>query len=122
QGWPMVDPRMGGAQAPGRARRLAGALTIAASLGLATACLLSLGACQRRTQLFTDSDSTRVAPPDSARAWRERALQLWDDPDQRDAASELTARVLRDEFLRLEAPAWQERARFVLDSLGIGAE
>ena len=113
---------MGGSEGRALPRGIVGALTIAATLTVAAATLLTLAACQRKTTLFTSSDSATVTSPDSARAWRDRAQQLWEDPDQRDDAAGLTARVLRDEFKRLEPAAWQDRARFVLDSLGIGGE
>lgn len=113
---------MGGSEARGTARGIVGALTAVAILPLAAAVLLPLAACQRKTTLFTDTDSTAVATPDSTRAWRTRAQLLWDDPDQQDEAAELTARVLREEFKTLDHSAWQDRARFVLDSLAIGGE
>ena len=118
----MVDPGLGGPEGRAHARGIVGALTIAETVAVGAATLLPLAACQRKTTLFTSSDSATVTSPDSARAWRDRAQQLWDDPDQRDDAADLTARVLRDEFKRLEPGAWQDRARFVLDSLGIGSE
>jgi hypothetical protein len=118
----MVDPGLGGPEARARARRIVDGLTLAAILAVAAAATLPLAACHRKPTLFTGNDSASVTSPDSARAWRDRAQQLWDDPDQRDEAAALTARILRDEFKPLEASGWQDRARFVLDSLAIGGE
>jgi hypothetical protein len=91
-----------------------------ALVGLAA--LATLAGCDRRTQLMpASSDSTHAAAPDSFALFARRAGERWEG-GQNEQAADFSARVLHEAFrLRPNGP-WVERARGVLDSLGIAAE
>lgn len=91
------------------------------SFALACA-LFALAGCTRRTELVPASaDSTRAAASDSFAVLAGQATDRWEAGVDDEAAS-LSARVVHHALtVRMNAP-WAERARGVLDSLGIGAE
>jgi hypothetical protein len=79
--------------------------------------------CQRRTQYVVQrSDSTATSAADSATVRLRDAQQMWESGSDPGAAAGLSAAALRADLRPLEASAWQRRASFLLDSLGVGAE
>lgn len=98
------------------------AVRAAAVVGLLIACGWTAAGCQRRTSLVTiPADSTGMAIADSAEIAVRDAQQLWDTGTP-DVAAAATARLLAREFRGREPGAWRERASYLLDSLGVGAE
>lgn len=94
----------------------------AAAAGLLLALTLIATGCQRRTNIvMIPADSAGVAIPDSAEIAVRDAQQLWDTGTP-DVAAAATARLLAREFRDREPGAWRERASYLLDSLGVGAE
>lgn len=78
--------------------------------------------CQRRTNIVViPTDSTGIVLPDSGEIAVRDAQQMWDSGNP-EAAAVATARLLAREFRDREPGAWRERASYLLDSLGVGAE
>ncbi len=96
------------------ARRAAGAL-------IALALLAAAAGCQRRTQLVPASADSTGTPVDSFRVYAREAADRWESGVNDDAAA-ASARVVREALLARPNAPWVERARGVLDSLGIAAE
>lgn len=91
-------------------------------------CLLLLAAacgaagCQRRTELLpAAADSSLHAPADSFATLAHEASDRWES-GMNDEAAEMSARLVRQALTVRPNGPWPERARGVLDSLGIGAE
>ncbi|HET7225693.1 MAG TPA: hypothetical protein VFK69_08235 [Candidatus Eisenbacteria bacterium] len=111
-------------RAPGRVPPCAPAL----SLALAGMLSLALAGCHRKPDIIpgSSSDSTQALGADSGAVELKTLADRWETPDQAADAARLTGEaVLQD--LRAHALAepelvWQDRARELLDSLGIGAE
>ena len=83
--------------------------------------LVLLAGCDRRTQLMPASSDSTHAVADSFSVFARRAGERWESGMNEDAAG-LSARVVHEALrLRPNGP-WADRARGVLDSLGIGAE
>ena len=93
---------------------------LAAMLALAVAGMLA-GACDRRPRFVTrDADSTAMSA-DSFAVVVQRAREAWDGSD-RQAAAQLTARLVVEDLRAHPDAPLPGRARTFLDSLGFGAE
>jgi hypothetical protein len=98
-------------------KRVPHALAALAAVALA----FSLASCDRRPQIMPAGSDSTGAKPDSFAVLARQAADRWDSGADEDAAV-LSAHVVL-EALRLRPTApWPERARVVLDSLGIAAE
>lgn len=92
-------------------------------LALAALAALLLGgtACDRTPRLVPESAGDTQASPDTLAMLAREAANRWDAGDD-EQGSALSARVVLEALrLRPDAP-WPERARSLLDSLGIAAE
>ncbi|HTR97367.1 MAG TPA: hypothetical protein VMH61_05650 [Candidatus Acidoferrales bacterium] len=83
--------------------------------------LAGLPACTRRTQLVPASADSARAPVDSFAVHARQAADHWESGLDDEAAA-LSARVVREALEARPGAPWVERARGVLDSLGIAAE
>src|SRR5437870_4864176 len=102
--------------------RLHAAARAAAVTGFLFAFALIATDCQRRTNIvMIPTDSAGTVLPDSAEIAARDAQQMWDSGSP-EAAAAATARLLAREFRGREPGAWRERASYLLDSLGVGAE
>ncbi len=87
---------------------------------LAAAC--AAAGCTRRTELVPASaDSSMHAPADSFAVLAREATDRWESGMNDEAAEKSSRLVVQALTLRPNGP-WPDRARGVLDSLGIGAE
>lgn len=77
--------------------------------------------CDRRPALVPASADSTAAGVDSFTVHARQALDAWDAGDDATAAT-ASARVTREALEARPNAPWPERARGVLDSLGIGAE
>jgi hypothetical protein len=78
--------------------------------------------CQRRSNIvLVPPDSTNAALTDSVEIALRDAQQQW-DAGNAEAAAAATARLLGFEFRAREPGGWRDRAGYLLDSLGVGAE
>ena len=94
---------------------------------LALLALLAAAGCVQKPKYEPmPVDSTATVPVDSLAIIARSALEMWDTPDQGEAASALSARLLLTDLAirsRVEPTlSWEERARGLLDSLGFGGE
>src|SRR5262249_13773957 len=95
---------------------------IALSWAGAAALLLVLAGCQPHSRYKPlPADSTAVLSADSVASAIATAQQGWDSGSGEDAAK-LTATVLISDLRQRPLSTWSDRARNLLDSLGIGAE
>jgi len=97
--------------------RLARALALLAAI----VALAGLPACQRRTQLVPASADSSRAPVDSFAVHARQAADHWES-GLNDEAAALSARVVREALEARPNAPWVDRARGVLDSLGIAVE
>ncbi len=99
--------------------------SLLALLPLLMLLLLVLGAagCQRRTNIvLIPPDSTRTSTVDSSTMALRETQQAWEGGGDLSAASASTALLVQRELGARSADQWRDRASYLLDSLGVGAE
>lgn len=87
---------------------------------IALGLLATVGACDRKPRLVPASADS-LGMGDSLSVLARSAQHEWESGDAEKAAA-ITARVVRDRLAMETASDWDDRARSLLDSLGIGAE
>lgn len=83
--------------------------------------LAVLPACDRTPRLVPESVDSAPARPDSFAVYARLASEQWDAGDD-DVAAGMSARVVHEALRVPHGAPWAERARGVLDSLGLAAE
>jgi len=85
--------------------------------------VLAATSCQRRTSFVViQGDSTAIVPEDSVAAEMRKTQQAWESGGDLDDAAMSSARVLQADLAFHDPAGWDNRANYVLDSLGVGAE
>ncbi len=88
---------------------------------IAIALLVALSGCDRKPRLVPAGADSLAVAQDSLSILTRSAQQQWEG-GQTEQAAAITARMLRDRLASETSPDWADRARSLLDSLGIGAE
>ena len=92
-----------------------------ASLAIVVALLAGSAGCDRKPRLVPASADTLAAGTDSLSILSHMASERW-DAGQTEQASALSARVVRTRLAAVPAGSWEDRARKLLDSLGVACE
>jgi hypothetical protein len=92
-----------------------------AGAAIAIVLLASVPACDRKPRLVPASADSLSLSQDSLSIRTRTAQHAWETGEP-DHAATLTANVVRDRLVASASADWDDRARLLLDSLGIGAE
>jgi len=91
------------------------------SLAIASAVLALLPGCDRKPRLVPASADSLTAGHDSLTILSRMAAERWESGQSEQAAA-LSARVVRTRLAAAMEGAWEDRARTLLDSLGVACE
>jgi hypothetical protein len=89
---------------------------------VAVACVLATSGCGREVTLMDRGADSTATSQDSLVMVMRQAADAWEGGGDDGAAARLTARALRMELGRHELDEWPRRAKYLLDSLGVGVE
>jgi hypothetical protein len=91
------------------------------SLAIVFALLAAVPGCDRRPRLVPASADSTSAGQDSLAILSRMAAERW-EAGQSEQAAALSARVVRSRLAAAPEGAWEDRARALLDSLGVASE